>query len=358
MDPEDVKKMTVKQLQESLGSFNLDKKGVKAELQARLLKHLELSKGESSEAATEAGTTVDPVEENDTVSSNDNVKLEITSPKATMQATEDKGTAAWTEVSVKTEPEETIKIKEEENEVAVKVEPTDTTSTKRTGETLTADVNRAAKKPKTTPSSKYVCLDDSPPTSARTGNGPTCTLRISNFIRPFTLNAVKDFVQQEGNFVENGFWMDSIKTHCYVTYPSIEIAEKMKEFVHDRVWPERSGRKLAVEYSVETASDITEKHQQQLQKQQATPRQRETKAAVDANPVVKVAKETKVLKPPVTMSELFLKTETKPVLFYLPVSEELVAERKATLDTERKSPAGVVGRPQRRRKRRGGRFRR
>ncbi|CAK4077640.1 unnamed protein product [Aphanomyces euteiches] len=345
MDPEDVKKMTVKQLQESLGSFNLDKKGVKAELQARLLKHLELSKGESSEAATEAGTTVDPVEENDTVSSNDNVKLEITSPKATMQATEDKGTAAWTEVSVKTEPEETIKIKEEENEVAVKVEPTDTTSTKRTGETLTADVNRAAKKPKTTPSSK-------------TGNGPTCTLRISNFIRPFTLNAVKDFVQQEGNFVENGFWMDSIKTHCYVTYPSIEIAEKMKEFVHDRVWPERSGRKLAVEYSVETASDITEKHQQQLQKQQATPRQRETKAAVDANPVVKVAKETKVLKPPVTMSELFLKTETKPVLFYLPVSEELVAERKATLDTERKSPAGVVGRPQRRRKRRGGRFRR
>ncbi|KAG9414167.1 Apoptotic chromatin condensation inducer in the nucleus [Aphanomyces cochlioides] len=262
-----------------------------------------------------------------------------------MQAIEDKDTAAWTEMSVKTEPEETIKIKEEENEVAVKVEPTDTTSTKRTGETLTADSNRAAKKPKTTSSSK-------------TGNGPTCTLRISNFIRPFTLNAVKDFVQQEGNFVENGFWMDGIKTHCYVTYPSIEIAEKMKEFVHGRVWPERSGRKLAVEYSTETASDITEKHQQQLQKQQATPRQKETKAAVDANPVKNVAKETKVLKPPVTMSELFLKTETKPVLFYLPVSEELVAERKATLDMERKSQAGVVGRPQRRRKRRGGRFRR
>ncbi|CAH0478597.1 unnamed protein product [Peronospora belbahrii] len=53
-----------------------------------------------------------------------------------------------------------------------------------------------------------------------------CTIRIDNFVRPFTLNAVKELVQEFGEFVDEGFWMDAIKTHCFVTYPSSEIAEK------------------------------------------------------------------------------------------------------------------------------------
>lgn len=30
-------------------------------------------------------------------------------------------------------------------------------------------------------------------------------------------------MQELGSFVEDGFWMDAIKTHCYVTYPSSDI---------------------------------------------------------------------------------------------------------------------------------------
>ncbi|KAF1793330.1 hypothetical protein GQ600_16485 [Phytophthora cactorum] len=37
---------------------------------------------------------------------------------------------------------------------------------------------------------------------------------------------VMALVQELGNFVEDGFWMDAIKTHCFVTYPTSEIAEK------------------------------------------------------------------------------------------------------------------------------------
>jgi hypothetical protein len=76
-------------------------------------------------------------------------------------------------------------------------------------------------------------------------DAPKKTLRINNFVRPFTLNAVKvgaslllarvarkyltgmfvvqALVQEFGDFVEDGFWMDTIKTHCYVTYNSVEI---------------------------------------------------------------------------------------------------------------------------------------
>ncbi|RHY95940.1 hypothetical protein DYB35_005121 [Aphanomyces astaci] len=53
---------------------------------------------------------------------------------------------------------------------------------------------------------------------------PTPTIRIDNFIRPFTLNAVKAFVQVDASFVDDGFWMDAIKTHCYVTYATTDAA--------------------------------------------------------------------------------------------------------------------------------------
>ncbi|KAJ0450349.1 putative acinus, RNA recognition [Helianthus annuus] len=44
---------------------------------------------------------------------------------------------------------------------------------------------------------------------------PTTSLRIDNFLRPFTLKAVQEFLGKTGTVVS--FWMDQIKTHCYVT---------------------------------------------------------------------------------------------------------------------------------------------
>ncbi|MFS8018587.1 putative transcription regulator SAP family [Helianthus anomalus] len=50
-----------------------------------------------------------------------------------------------------------------------------------------------------------------PPSS----KAPTTSLRIDNFLRPFTLKAVQEFLGKTGTVVS--FWMDQIKTHCYVT---------------------------------------------------------------------------------------------------------------------------------------------
>ncbi|KAE8691239.1 hypothetical protein F3Y22_tig00110890pilonHSYRG00161 [Hibiscus syriacus] len=48
------------------------------------------------------------------------------------------------------------------------------------------------------------------------------SLRVDNFIRPFTLKAVQQLLGKTGTVTS--FWMDHIKTHCYVTYSSVEEA--------------------------------------------------------------------------------------------------------------------------------------
>lgn len=90
--------------------------------------------------------------------------------------------------------------------------------------------------------------------------------------------ATQSFVQEEGSFVENGFWMDAIKTHCYVTYESAEVvrirmcvslalalvlthsfslqARNTRDSLDGKVWPPVSGIALCAVFSQETAMDV------------------------------------------------------------------------------------------------------
>lgn len=36
-------------------------------------------------------------------------------------------------------------------------------------------------------------------------------------VRPFTLGQLKELLSRTGSLVEEGFWIDKIKSHCYVT---------------------------------------------------------------------------------------------------------------------------------------------
>jgi apoptotic chromatin condensation inducer in the nucleus len=47
----------------------------------------------------------------------------------------------------------------------------------------------------------------------------TTSLRIDRFVRPFTLKAVQELLGKTGSV--QSFWMDHIKTHCYVTVCSV-----------------------------------------------------------------------------------------------------------------------------------------
>ncbi|KAL9271421.1 Apoptotic chromatin condensation inducer in the nucleus-like protein [Drosera capensis] len=75
---------------------------------------------------------------------------------------------------------------------------------------------------------------------------PTNSLRIDRFLRPFTLKAVQELLGRTGTVTS--FWMDHIKTHCYVTYSSEEEAKKTRSALFNLQWPPNGGRLLIAEF--------------------------------------------------------------------------------------------------------------
>lgn len=59
-----------------------------------------------------------------------------------------------------------------------------------------------------------------PPSPAK--HSPCNILFITNLVRPFTVLQLKGLLQRTGKIVENGFWMDKIKSKCFVKYETEE----------------------------------------------------------------------------------------------------------------------------------------
>ncbi|MED6181427.1 hypothetical protein PIB30_019327 [Stylosanthes scabra] len=208
--------------------------------------------------------------------------------------------------------------------------------------------------------------DDSPkerivPPSQR---APTNSLRIDQFLRPFTLKAVQELLGKTGNVVS--FWMDQIKTHCYVTYSSVEEATETRNAVYNLQWPPNGGRFLVADYvdpqevkmklepppvPVASVNDnsavppLTPKppslqpepalrHSREQPPAQATlpppptPQSKPPPAAREQLPPPPPLPEN-IDQPIVTLDDLFRKTRATPRIYYLPLSEEQVAAKLA-----------------------------
>lgn len=63
--------------------------------------------------------------------------------------------------------------------------------------------------------------DEQQPLSPAKHN-PCNILFITNLVRPFTVLQLKSLLQRTGKIVENGFWMDKIKSKCFVKYETEE----------------------------------------------------------------------------------------------------------------------------------------
>ncbi|CAN6284541.1 unnamed protein product [Urochloa humidicola] len=188
----------------------------------------------------------------------------------------------------------------------------------------------------------------------------TTSLRIDRFVRPFTVKAVQELLGKTGS-VEN-FWMDHIKTHCYVTFSSVDEAVATRDAVYNLQWPPNNGSKLIAEFvdpqevklklepPPPPAAPVSPAAArvppvQQAQANQNVPRQAATPKEQlppppplakppTADPVAS-AKERlpptpKKPEPPVvTLDDLFKKTQSSPRIYYLPLSEEEVAAKLA-----------------------------
>ena len=44
----------------------------------------------------------------------------------------------------------------------------------------------------------------------------TCVLHVSNLVRPFTVNQLRDILARTGHLIEGKFWIDKVKSSCLV----------------------------------------------------------------------------------------------------------------------------------------------
>ncbi|KNA06981.1 hypothetical protein SOVF_175250 [Spinacia oleracea] len=196
----------------------------------------------------------------------------------------------------------------------------------------------------------------------------TNSLRIDRFLRPFTLKAVQELLAKTGTVTS--FWMDHIKTHCYVTYSAVEEATETRNAVYNLQWPPNGGRQLTAEYvdpeevqlrsekpapppPAAPVSSIPTVAEPPPTIPQPSPRQLSLRQQMAQQPTLPPpppltnppqAREWAVPPPPppmekveapiVTLDDLFRKTKATPRIYYLPLSEEQVS---AVLEARRRN---------------------
>ncbi|KAL0966327.1 hypothetical protein UPYG_G00293940 [Umbra pygmaea] len=81
-------------------------------------------------------------------------------------------------------------------------------------------------------------------------------VHISNLVRPFTLGQLKELLSRTGTVLDEGFWIDKIKSHCYVTYGSADEAMATRAALHGVKWPQSNPKFLCVDFSKQVELDI------------------------------------------------------------------------------------------------------
>ncbi|KAK4509480.1 uncharacterized protein ATC70_007832 [Mucor velutinosus] len=93
----------------------------------------------------------------------------------------------------------------------------------------------------------------------------TASLYIKGFVRPLIIKHVQELLSKYGTVKR--FWMDSIKTHCYVTYETAPQAKEACHQVNGIKFPADTGRLLTVgELTSEQADKLIDYEQNAAEK--------------------------------------------------------------------------------------------
>ncbi|XP_071442869.1 apoptotic chromatin condensation inducer in the nucleus-like isoform X2 [Hetaerina americana] len=84
---------------------------------------------------------------------------------------------------------------------------------------------------------------------------PSNVLYLSNLVRPFTVQQLKELLARTGTVVEDGFWIDRIKSMCLVQYETEEQARETRHALHGVRWPISNPKRLWVDFSTKDKLD-------------------------------------------------------------------------------------------------------
>ncbi|XP_020622602.1 apoptotic chromatin condensation inducer in the nucleus-like isoform X2 [Orbicella faveolata] len=176
---------------------------------------------------------------------------------------------------------------------------------------------------------------------SRAKNPQSEVLHVKNLVRPFTLNQLKDLLGKHGTLVEGGFWIDKIKSHCYVVYSDVEEAAACRRALHGIKWPVTSPKILDVDFADqdEMARDTdgvlgTKKEKEREIKAEKVPKREQPE---EKPKEVEEEEEDDQKNPGNLLDNLFRKTKTTPCLYWLPLTDEQIATREQEREERRKA---------------------
>jgi len=187
---------------------------------------------------------------------------------------------------------------------------------------------------------------------------PSATVHITNLVRPFTLPQLKDFLAVHGEYSD--FWIDKIKSNCFVKYNEVDSAINCRKLIHGKKWPSSNPKTLRVMYSTEvkmqsakegTIDTASYKRPENIR--------REKRRSASRSPVRGMRSENEFVKDSkrrekspeesaeseeddddvggICLDDLFKKTKTVPSVYWLPLTDEEIKARDDAREERKKA---------------------
>uniref|UniRef100_A0AC34RK24 SAP domain-containing protein n=1 Tax=Panagrolaimus sp. JU765 TaxID=591449 RepID=A0AC34RK24_9BILA len=178
-------------------------------------------------------------------------------------------------------------------------------------------------------------------------NEESVYIHVKNLKRPFTLPSLYAVLKKYGEFdTESDFWIDAIRSHCLVKFAEVEQAIKARNALHRVEWPPGNMTEISVDF---TDADEFDKFRGVIKK--VVKNRSPSPVPENVTPPVEEEKEEKTQKrkqnfeskyefydlaESKSMNELFRKTTTEPMIYYLPLNDEEAARNQAKKAIERR----------------------
>nr|CAG4652226.1 EOG090X0F73 [Triops cancriformis] len=99
---------------------------------------------------------------------------------------------------------------------------------------------------------RTISVQDAEPEPLAPANNPASNVIIvTNLVRPFTINQLRELLSRTGNLVANAFWIDRVKSTCLAQYESVEEAVATRSALHGVHWPISNPKTLVVDFATE-----------------------------------------------------------------------------------------------------------
>lgn len=237
-----------------------------------------------------------------------------------------------------------------------------------TGEIMTPTTPVVVPKPPTQPSiiEEDVEVEEHREKSPSPAQNPSSQyIHIENLVRPYTISQLKAVISRTGHICDGGFWINNIKSQCYVKLSTELEAGATREALHGLRWPAGSPKLLKIDFAInkqmykETTGLLGEKAKIVIEiedkdadsvilteeRVHASSRTEEPHDLTQRNEAKKRSlpkeqhqktkkKEKKESQPREEglvklLDDLFLKTKATPCIYWLPLTEEQILKKES-----------------------------